>query len=44
MKTYVTFGQAHVHRINGKTFDADCVACIEHSDVEIKTGVYEKVK
>ena len=29
MKTYVTFGQDHVHRINGKTFDADCVAVVE---------------
>lgn len=31
-KTYVTFGQAHVHRINGKTYDADCVAVIECED------------
>ena len=29
MKTYITFGQAHVHSINGKTFDKDCVAVIE---------------
>ena len=29
MKTYVTFGQDHVHSINGKTFDKDCVAVIE---------------
>ena len=29
MKTYVTFGQEHVHRINGKTFDKDCVAVLE---------------
>lgn len=29
MKTYVTFGQAHVHSVNGKTFDKDCVAVIE---------------
>jgi len=29
MKTYVTFGQVHVHRVNGITFDADCVALIE---------------
>lgn len=29
MKTYVTFGQNHVHSINGKTFDKDCVAVIE---------------
>ena len=28
-KTYVTFGQCHVHRVNGKTFDCDSVAVIE---------------
>ena len=27
--TFVTFGQDHTHRINGKTIDADCVAVIE---------------
>ena len=27
-KTYVTFGQGHVHHINGKTFDGDCVAVV----------------
>lgn len=36
MKTYVTFGQIHVHRINGKTFDKDCVAVIESENA--KTG------
>ena len=29
MKTYVTFGQDHAHRVNGKTFDCDCVAVID---------------
>lgn len=29
MKTFVTFGQVHVHRVNNKTFDRDCVAVIE---------------
>jgi hypothetical protein len=29
MKTFVTFGQSHVHDINGKTFDKDCVAVVE---------------
>lgn len=28
-KTYVTFGQDHVHSVNGKTFDKDTVAVIE---------------
>ena len=27
-KTYVTFGQGHKHKINGKTFDKDCVAVV----------------
>ena len=29
MKAYITFGQVHVHNVNGKTFDKDCVAVIE---------------
>ena len=29
MKTYVTFGQQHTHRVNGITFDCDCVAVVE---------------
>lgn len=28
-RTYVTFGQVHTHRVNGKTFDCDCVAAID---------------
>jgi len=28
MKTYVTFGYDHVHDINGKIFDKDCVAVV----------------
>jgi len=31
MKTYVTFGQTHIHKIDGKVFDEDCVAVI-HAD------------
>lgn len=27
-KTYVTFGQSHVHSVGGRTFDKDCVAVI----------------
>jgi len=27
--TYVTFGQDHTHRVNGITFDCDCVAVIQ---------------
>lgn len=29
MKIYVTFGQIHRHKINGKVYDKDCVAVIE---------------
>ena len=25
----VTFGQAHIHKVNGKIFDKDCVALIK---------------
>ena len=28
MKTLVTFGQNHLHRIDDITFDADCVALV----------------
>ena len=31
-KTYITFGQVHVHSVEGKTFDKDCVACIIHDE------------
>ena len=34
MKTYVTFGQVHVHSVNGKTFDKDSVAVIEAPTAE----------
>ena len=32
--TFVTFGQIHTHRVNGRTFDCDCVAVIECTDAE----------
>ena len=32
MRQYVTFGQVHVHSVNGKTFDKDCVAVFEADD------------
>ncbi len=28
MKVYITFGQIHVHSVNGRTFDKDTVAVI----------------
>lgn len=34
MRTYVTFGQSHVHSINGRTFDKDCVAIVHHNTIE----------
>jgi len=34
MKTYITFGQAHVHCIRGIIFDVNCVALITHDKQE----------
>ena len=34
MKTYVTFGQDHVHVIGNIIFDKNCVAVITHDDPE----------
>jgi hypothetical protein len=34
MKIYISFGQTHVHSVNGKKFDKDCLAEIECSDYE----------
>jgi len=31
-KHYFTFGQVHVHSVNGKTFDKDCVVEITAED------------
>lgn len=31
-KTYITFGQDHVHRVNEVILDKDCVAIIESND------------
>lgn len=32
MKIYISFGQSHAHRVNGKTFDCDVLAEIECAD------------
>ena len=29
MKVYITFGQDHVHHVNGKTLDKDCIGAVE---------------
>jgi len=29
MKTFVTFGEDHVHQIGGEVFDKDCVAVVD---------------
>lgn len=31
-KTYITFGQNHVRRVNNITFDCDCVAVIKSNN------------
>jgi len=48
MKFYISFGQVHVHSVNGKTLDKDCLAEIEsetHEEahklaMEIFNGVF----
>lgn len=35
-KTYITFGQVHVHHINGKVFDKDCVAVVDLPEDEAR--------
>ncbi len=43
MKIYITFGQVHVHRVNGKKFDKDSVAVIDcecHRDGRVKAFEY----
>ena len=32
MKVYVTFGFAHIHNVNGKVFNHNCVAEIDADD------------
>ena len=34
MNIYVTFGQIHVHSINGKTFDKDCIAMFQAKNIQ----------
>lgn len=34
MKTFVTFGQDHIHQIGDKIFNRDCVAIIEGPSAE----------
>lgn len=32
MQFFVSFGQVHIHSVNGKTLDKDCIAVIEAAD------------
>jgi len=42
MKHYVTFGQVHVHSVNGRTLDKDCIAVYEAKDAqEGRTRAFE---
>ncbi len=34
MILYISFGQIHVHSINGKTLDKDCIAAIKCDNYE----------
>jgi len=43
MRMYITFGQTHVHSVNGKTFDKNCVAvfdCFTSKDGREKANTY----
>jgi len=50
-KYYISFGQVHVHSVNGKTFNKDCLAEIEAKDrreahdkaMKIFKGVFHNV-
>ena len=33
MNFYITFGQRHIHKINNKTFDSNCIALIVASNM-----------
>lgn len=40
MRFYVSFGQAHVHRVNGMTFDADSLMMIEaENELQARIGL-----
>ncbi len=41
-KTYITFGQVHTHRVNGKTFDCDCVAVVNLPEEEARKVFWPK--
>lgn len=41
MKAYITFSKSHIHKINGKVFDKDCVAVIECDESRIKDKIFE---
>jgi len=41
-RTYVTFGQDHIHTVNGKIFDRNCVAVINcHNSVNGRALAFE---
>ena len=42
MTTYITFGQIHVHSVNGKTFDKDCVAIVDLPEDEAREIFWPK--
>ena len=45
MKVYITFGQVHIHSINGKTFDRDSIAVINCKDyIEGRKKAFELFK
>lgn len=44
MKTYFTFGQVHIHKIDNHTLDKDCVIEVEgHSEDDCRSKVYNAI-
>lgn len=41
-KTYITFGQIHVHSVDGKTFDKDCVAVVNLPEEKARAVFWPK--
>jgi len=35
MKTFVTFGEDHIHKIGGEVYDKDCIAVVDGGQTEV---------
>ncbi len=43
MKVYISFGQVHVHRVDGATFDCDSICSIECDSIQHGREIAMKV-